>query len=168
MLAEHERLQDAHDILLVLGVVVFQLLQDAGLDQALLVEALLVAKDLECYHFLLLVVKALEDLTKGTFADAFLHLESVSNVIVHLADVLALLVIEASVLGAVGRGERLGVVFALEDVQVVDLVVLEDLGLLVVEQVLAQIHHYFAGLHWELDFEGPLLIVAEEGLPCDG
>ena len=168
MLAEHERLQDAHDVLLVLGVVVFQLLQDAGLDQALLVEALLVAKDLECYHFLLLVVEALEDLTKGTLTDAFLHLESVGNVIVHLADVLALLVIEASVLGAVGRGERLSVVFALEDVQVVDLVVLQNLRLLVVKQVLAQVHHHFAGLHWELDLEWPLLIVAEQGLPSDG
>ena len=88
--------------------------------------------------------------------------------IVHLAYVLALLVIEASVLGAVGRGERLSVVFALKDVQVVDLVVLQYLRLLVIKQVLAQVHHHFAGLHWELDLEWPLLIVAEQGLPCDG
>jgi hypothetical protein len=37
VLAEDERLQDAHNVLLVLRVVVFELLEDASLDQPLLV-----------------------------------------------------------------------------------------------------------------------------------
>ena len=44
MLAEDERLNDPHDVLLVLRVVILQLLQDASFDQPLLVQALLVAE----------------------------------------------------------------------------------------------------------------------------
>ena len=46
MLAEYERLQDPHNVFLIFGVVFLELLEDAGLDQALLVQALLVAEDL--------------------------------------------------------------------------------------------------------------------------
>ena len=88
--------------------------------------------------------------------------------VMHLTNVLALLIVKPAVLGPIRRGQWLGIVFALQDIEVVDLVVLEDLRLFIVEQVLAQVHHYFAGLHGELDLERPLLIIAEQCLACDG
>ena len=42
MLAEDERLQDPHNVFLIFGVVLLELLEDSCLDQALLVQTLLV------------------------------------------------------------------------------------------------------------------------------
>jgi len=113
------------------------------------------------------VIEAFKDLAEGAFTDAFLDFKSIGDVIVYLADILAFIVVEAAVLGPIRRRQRLSVVFALQDVQIVHRVILENLSLLVVEQVLAEIHDHITGFHWELYLEGTFLVIAEQCLPGD-
>ena len=168
MFSEDECLNDAHNVLFVFRIIGLQLLEHASLDEALLVETLLVAKNFERDYFLFLVIEALEYLTKRTFSDAFLHFVTIGDMVVNLADILALVVIEASILGAVWRRESFRVILTLEDVQVVDLVVFKDLSLFIVKQVLAEVHDDVSRLHRELYLERPLLIIAKECLASDG
>ena len=76
----------------------------------------------------------------------------------HIANVLALVIVEASVLRAVWCGK--GLALSLQDWQVPNLVIFKDLRLLVVNQMLAQVQYCVTRLHWELDFELALVVVA--------
>ena len=64
MLAEDERLQDPHNVFLIFRVILLKLLEDSSLDEALFVQALLVAEDLQSDNFLLLMVETFKDLAE--------------------------------------------------------------------------------------------------------
>jgi hypothetical protein len=136
VLAERELLLYANDVLLVLWVVVAELLQDLGFDEALLVEPLLVPEDLESHVLLVLVVEALEHLAEAAFAEPGHDFESVTNVLAFLGDVLVLVIVEAVVVDAVGRGRRALRCLPLIDVEPVDRVVVQDLLLFDLHQIL--------------------------------
>lgn len=115
------------------------------------------------------MIVALEYLSETALSDSFLNFESVCNMVVDVADVLALVVVEAAVLGAIRGGEWLATILTLKNVQVVDGVVLQDLRLLVVEQVFREVHDNFARLHWELYLKRTFLVFAtKKGLAGDG
>lgn len=77
------------------------------------------------------MVIAFEDLTKRSFSNALVDFKPICNMVVHFANIFSFIVVKSAVFGAIGRRQHL--VFALHQVYEVDLVVLEDLGLLVVE-----------------------------------
>ena len=114
------------------------------------------------------MIEALKDLAKGALADALLNLKAIGDVVVHVADVLSFVVVEAAVFWTIGCGQRLPAVLALQDVQVVDLVVFQNLCFFIVEQVFAEVHDDVSRLHWELDLERSLLIITQETLTSDG
>ena len=114
------------------------------------------------------MIEALKDLAKGALANALLNLKAIGDVVVHVADVLSFVVVEAAVFWTIGCGQRLPAVLALQDVQVVDLVVFQNLCFFIVEQVFAEVHDDVSWLHWELDLELSLLIVTQETLTSDG
>lgn len=132
VLAEHQRFNDAHNVLLIIRVVDFEFLQDSSLDEALLVEALFVAQDLQGDDLLFLVIPALEDLAEAALTDALLHLEAVGDVVVRVADVLALVVVKAAVLRPIRSGGGFVCILAFQDIKVVDGIILEDLSFFVV------------------------------------
>lgn len=116
MLTENEGLDNTHNILFILRIIVLEFLEHASFDQALLIQTFLVAEDLEGDYLLLLVVEALKDLAERALADALLHLKAVSDVVMHLADVLSFVVIEASVFRPIRCGQRFCIIFTFEDV----------------------------------------------------
>lgn len=116
MFAEDECLNDSDNVFLIFRVVLLQFFQYACLDQSLLIQALLVTKDLQSYNLLLLMIKDLEYLTERAFADSLLYLESVGNVIVNIADVFSFIVVKAAILGTIGRCQRLPTVLSFKNI----------------------------------------------------
>lgn len=122
MLAEDELLVDAHDVLLVISIVFFQLLQNASLDESLFEKTFLIPKNLECDRLFIFMIVALENLPKRPLADLLLDLEPVRDVVVDLADVLIFVIVKPVIFGAGGGLHWL--LIALADGQVPHLVVL--------------------------------------------
>jgi len=75
-----------------------------------------------------------------------------------IADVLSFVVIEATVVRSIRRRHRLP--FAVQEIQVVDLIVIKDLCLLVVEQVLGEVHDCVSWLHRELNLELSFVLIS--------
>lgn len=125
MLAEDELFFYADYILFVLWVVVSQLLQNLGFNEALLVEALLVSENLEGHVLLVLVIKTFEYLAEAALSEPVDDLEAVADVLAFLGDVLVLVVVEAVVVDAVGRSRWSLGRLALVDVEPVDRIVVE-------------------------------------------
>ena len=123
MLAEDERLQDPHNVFLIFRVILLKLLEDSSLDEALFVQALLVAENLQSDNFLLLMVETFEDLAEGTLANSLLNFEAISYVVVHVANVFSFVIVEAAILGAVRRRQRFTTIFSLQYIQVVHLII---------------------------------------------
>lgn len=123
MLAEDERLQDPHNVFLIFRVILLKLLEDSSLDEALFVQALLVAEDLQSDNFLLLMVETFKDLAEGALANSLLNFEAISYVVVHVANVFSFVIVEAAILGAVGRSQRFTTIFPLQYIQVVHLII---------------------------------------------
>ena len=94
---EVEVVQRLDHVVLLLRVVVAQVLQQLHLNEGLLVEALLVADDLERAHRLGLVVVRLDHLPEGALAELPYHLVPVADVVVHDHRVVAALVVVAVV-----------------------------------------------------------------------
>lgn len=82
MLAERELVQAADDVLLVLSVVVVQVLDKLGLDEALLVQSGLVLQDLQSDVLLVLVVVGLQNHTETALAEFFDNFVAVLNMLV--------------------------------------------------------------------------------------
>lgn len=99
MLSKHETVDDSNHTLLVVGVLHIQRLEDASLNQTLLMQAFLVSEDFNGHDFAGLVVVALKDLTETAFAYDLLNLEAVDNVVAHLGYVLTILRVETVILG---------------------------------------------------------------------
>jgi len=135
--AEDEAAGDSDDVLLVIGVVLFEHLEQLLLYEALLIEAFLALEDLTGDDLFVLVVEALVDLSEGALADPAEYFEAIVEVVVFVADVLMLVVVEAVVLGALGRLHA--VLLAVEDVEEVDGLQLEHLLLLVVREEAPQL-----------------------------
>ena len=105
------------------------------------------------------MVVALENLAKGAFANALLHLEAIGDVIVHITDVLTLVIVEATVLGPIRSRQRLATVLTLQNVKVEHLIVLQNLRFFIVKQVFAEVHDDVTRLHGEFNLERPFLVV---------
>ena len=97
VIAEGEALLHAHDVVDVILVVVFQVLQHLHLDSGLVVEALLVADDLHRHVFVVLVVEALQCLPEAALAEEVDDFVAVADVVVHHHLVVALFVVVAVV-----------------------------------------------------------------------
>lgn len=102
MLSEYQSLNDSHNVLLVIGVTVSQSFEDTGFDEALLIQTFLIPEDFQCNEFFFLVVPRFEYLTERTLADALVDFEPIRDLIVDLADILALVVVKSPVFRAVG------------------------------------------------------------------
>ena len=172
MLAENQRFDDPHDVLFVFWIRITQLRKNAGLNETLFVQAFFVAKDLEGHDLLILMVEAFEHLAERALPYALLDLVAIGNVIASLANVLAFVVIKAAVFRPIWCRQRLTVVTTLQYVQIVDLIIFEYLSLLIIQQILAQVHDDVARLHWELylklsidQWVGPLLRIGRKTLP---
>jgi hypothetical protein len=116
---------------------------------------------------LLLVVKALVDLTKRALPKTLNDLISVPDVIPNVAYVFRTLRVEAMVVHALGGGaHELGVA----GIDIVNLVIVEDLGFLVVEQVLCEVKQDSTRLHRECGLASMLIdwgLVREgKGMSC--
>jgi len=157
VLSEHEFLLNSDDVLLVFGVAVSKLLQDFNFDQPLLIESLLVSKDLQRNELLVFVVEALEDLAEAALAQSVRYFEPVSNVLAFLRNILILIVVESVILHAVGSsGWALGRL-AFLNVNPVNGFIVQNLSLLILHQVLRIVDNDRPGVHRELQFS--LLVV---------
>ena len=123
MLAEYKRLQDPHNVFLIFRVILLELLEDASLNEALFVQALLVAKNLQSHNLLLFVVEAFKDLAEGALANSLLDFEAISDMVVYIADIFTFVIVKASILGAVRRRQRFTTIFSLQYIQVVYLII---------------------------------------------
>lgn len=93
VLSELKVIQQFHNSILVVGVVLVEGLQNLDLHRCVLHVLLLVSADLQSHlHSVLLEVNALDHLPKGAFVNDFLHKVSVSNLLSHLGLVVAFVV----------------------------------------------------------------------------
>lgn len=120
MLSEDKRVDNAHNVAFVVRVLVLELVEEASLNEPLLVQALLVPEDLQGDHHVGLMIVTLENLTKTSFANLLLDLVAVGNVVLGLTYVLALIIIEATVLGAIRCLQRLAWLASCRGVYVVN------------------------------------------------
>ena len=104
MLSEDKRFNNPHNVLLIFGVAVLEFLEDSSLNETLFIESLLIPKNLESHNVLGLVVKALEHLAKGSLTNALLHLKSVSDMVMHITDVLSFVIVKSPILWSIRRG----------------------------------------------------------------
>jgi hypothetical protein len=88
---------DSDDVVVVVFVFVFQILQDSQLDSSLVLEPFLVPDDFDCNHLLLLVVKALQRLAKTTAANFFKDFVAECKMVFHHDLVISALVVIAKV-----------------------------------------------------------------------
>jgi len=138
MLPENETFLNPHNVFLVIWVAVTERLQDSRLNKPLLIEAFLVTKNFESGELFPLVIVALENLPERSFTDLLVDFKSISNMIVHLTNVFALVIVKTAVFGTIGRRQDL--ILPLHQVYEVDLIVLQNLCLFIIEQTLAQVH----------------------------
>lgn len=133
MVAEVEIVQHVDDVMRVIGVLLAQLVQDANLDQRLVMEPLLVPDYLDGHVLVGFVVQGPNDLAEAALANHLEDLVAVRDVVMdHL--VVAPVVI---VVAAVQHRSRFRVDLARVQAEVPDLVVLFDLLLLEVSQAVA-------------------------------
>ena len=114
------------------------------------------------------MVEALKDLAKRAFANSFLDLESVCNMVVDVADILPFVVVETPIFGTVWSCQNFPTVLALQNVKVEDLIILKNLSFLIVKEVLGQVIDDFTRFHRELNLKGSLLLVVQNCLPRNG
>lgn len=157
MLTEDEAFDNSYDVLFVVRVVFLEFFKDAGFDETLFVQTLFVSENFQRDKLLVFMIETFEDLSKAALADAFLHLKPVADMVVHIANVLALVVVKSAVLRTVRSRQWLRL--ALKQWNVPDLVVFKDLCLLVVEQGLAQMNHRISRIHRERGLVLPLFAV---------
>ena len=149
MLPEHELLLDSDDVLLVLGIVVPQLVQDLGFNKALFVESLLVSEHLEGDTLFVLVIVALEDLAKAALAEPTRDLKPVGDVLALFSDVFVFVIIEAVVVDSIRSGGRPFLPLPSLEREPVNRVILDDLRLLYLHEVLREVYHGVPRIHWE-------------------
>lgn len=163
MLSEHKVIDDPNNVFLVIRVVSLEVLQNLALYETLLVQSLLVPKDFACHELLFHVVEAAKDLAKTSLSDPFDNLIAEVQVVMNVANVLALVVVKPIVFDSIGVLE--GGALPLKHVDVVDEVFLQNLLLFALEQVLAQMHEHLSGLHGKLNLELLSLPLAVELVP---
>ena len=128
MLAEDDVVVHPDNIVLIVLVLLLQIPQEAQFDTSLMLEAFLVADDLDGDHGLLLVIEAFESLAKAPGAQLVEHFKPVCQMILQDDLVVASLVIKAEIVAE----ERLcGYLFGVQ-AQEVDFWVILDLKLLIV------------------------------------
>ena len=92
--AKDELLLDSNYIFLVVGVVLAELFDDLGFDQALLVQPLFISQNFKSHDVLLHVVHALEHLPKRALAQPLNDFIPVSNVVALGGYVLVFVVVK--------------------------------------------------------------------------
>jgi len=163
MLAEDELFLDANYVLLVLWIVVAELLQDLGFNEALLVEAFLVSKNFEGDVLLIFVIKTFEYLAEAALSEPVDDLETVADVLALLCDVLVLVVVEAVVVYAVWCGWWTLGGLAIVDVEPIDGIVVEDFLLFDLHKIFGKINNGCARVHRKFQFS---LLVSEVAIAC--
>lgn len=128
MVAEVKVVQHVDDVVRVIHVLLPQLIQNAHLDQGLLVEPLLIPDDLDGHVLVRLVIERPHHLPKAALADQLENLVAIRDVVMDDLVVAAVLV----VVTAVEYRARLAVDLERVQAQVPDLRVLFNLRLLVV------------------------------------
>lgn len=94
MTAEHERIDNFHDVRASFGVCLADVLEDLDLHERLRIVLCFVLDHLQRNSLLELVVDGFEDLAKRTLAQEVLHLITVANMVVIEYLHLALLIVE--------------------------------------------------------------------------
>jgi hypothetical protein len=106
-----------------------KVIEDLDLDERLVMEALLIADDLDCYRFTSAVIAAMQDLTKGALAERVDDLVPISQVIAIDDEVVSTVVVVPKI---VSRVLRRGLVLLAPSPDTVDRRVVDDLLALVV------------------------------------
>lgn len=93
MRSEVEMFLDVHDVQRVVDVEILQVSENVHFDETLLLEAFLVANDLQGDGFLLLVIVTTQDESERALAQRLQDFESITNVIFADLDERAVLVV---------------------------------------------------------------------------
>lgn len=136
MLPKGKAVQDPDHITFIVGVTLFKTRKNTGLNQSLFVQAFLIFQYFQRHRLIVLVVVAMEDLTERTFADLFLYLVAIVNVVLCVRNILILFGVEPVValrwLYIINYWHS----FLPRDIDVVHCLVLQDLISLVLTQEL--------------------------------
>jgi len=108
MASEYLVVVDADDVVVIVLVPVFEVLQDFKFDAGLMLKALLVADDFDGYHLLLDVVEAFEGLAETTAANLVEHFIAICKVIFQHYQVVSSFVIVSKVVAIKIRAFDLG------------------------------------------------------------
>lgn len=83
MIAEVEVVQHVNDVVRSVGVLLAEFIEDAHLDERLVVEALFVADDFDCDVLVGLVVQCANHLTEAAFPNHLQDLVAIADVVVN-------------------------------------------------------------------------------------
>lgn len=83
MISKVEVVQHVNDVVRSVGVLFAEFVENANLDQCLMVEALFVANDFDCDVLIGFVVERTNDLSKASFANHLENFVAIANVIVN-------------------------------------------------------------------------------------
>ena len=93
MVAEYAVILDLDDVVLVLGVLPLEVLEDTQLDTSLVLVSLLVFYYFDGHCLACLVVDAFERLTEAALPEEVDHLETIVDVVLEHDDVVAILIV---------------------------------------------------------------------------
>ena len=97
MISENAVVFDLDDVVLVFGVMLLQVLEDAKLDTCLMLVSLLIFDDLYGHDLSCFMVQAPQSLAKAALSEEVDHFEPVVDVILHHYIVVTILVVIAIV-----------------------------------------------------------------------
>jgi len=100
---EDKGIQYPHNITLVFIIFFLKTLENGCFDQALFVKPFLVPQYFECNHLASFMIKAREHLAKRALANLLLNFVAIGYMVFCFTNILALIVIMAAVVWAVGR-----------------------------------------------------------------
>ena len=101
MFSEYKTLYDSNNILFIVWVIGFQLLQNTCFNQALLIESFFVSENFKSNLGVGFVIVTMKNLSEGAFSNIFLDLETVRNVVFRFTNILTFFVVESAIFRAI-------------------------------------------------------------------
>lgn len=155
MFSEHDTLFDPNNIMLIIGVVISEMFEDLNLHSCLMLKLLLVPDDLHCHHFFLLMIKALQSLSKTSWSKWFKYFKPICDVILICNFVITPIIIISIVMCLKWRALYLIWFKSKEE----DLLIIQDLTFLIIRELTHITLESFTCCDRELNWSSILIIV---------
>lgn len=137
MIPEDETVQHVHDVVRIVLVLFFQVLQDTDFLLSLSVEPLLISDHFQGDVLVGFVIVGFDDLAERAFSDLFQDFVPIADVVMSHVEIRAFIIVEAAIIGPSDDSVSLLSIGADE----VDLGIIEDFVMLVRRQFMHELLH---------------------------